>query len=572
MRKAFTILAIILLPACLPLALDGSTTAPAQRWLVSVGANRGSADRTPLRYAVTDAENFAKLLEGMGGVDSTNCVLLRDPSMREFVNSLESLRAALASTRTQSAGRAEVVFYYSGHADENGILLGDERFSYQSLRQWLNDLHSDLEIAILDACASGAITRLKGGQHQQAFLIDSSVEAKGYAFLTSSSENEAAQESDRLKGSFFTHYLVSGLRGAADSTGDGKVTLNEAYQFAYNETLVRTAKTQGGTQHPAYDMKLVGTGDVVITDVRKTSAGLVLAEDLYGRLFIRNSLQQLVVELQKAAGREIQLGLEPGDYTIDLQQKDALWTGVITLAENERLLLTMGAFRPANREATQRRGAPREEVEPEAQESILLRAHSVGFGFGFPVDEGFSTDVDRRDNDDTTHTKLKNVSFYVSYENRLQPEIALTFTTFIHVVDADIVTEDDDHDDTLSSEINTVMPAFFGAKFFPVPPTLKTTFQPYLTAGFGPVFVIHSKENNPNGDRWDETDVTTEFGGMVGAGLDLRFSRVVFLNVNAGYQVSTDFRNPIGGKKNLNDTYFFAGIGFQFGKTLLTRE
>ena len=83
---------------------------------------------------------------------------------------------------------------------------------------------------------------------------------QGYAFLTSSSENEAAQESERLRGSFFTHALLTGLRGAADVSGDGKVTLNEAYQFAFNETLVQTTPTQAGAQHPAYDIKMAGTG------------------------------------------------------------------------------------------------------------------------------------------------------------------------------------------------------------------------------------------------------------------------------------------------------------------------
>ena len=58
--------------------------------------------------------------------------------------------------------------------------------------------------------------------------------------MTSSSENEAAQESERLRGSFFTHALLTGVRGAADASGDGKVTLGEAYQFAFNETLAQT--------------------------------------------------------------------------------------------------------------------------------------------------------------------------------------------------------------------------------------------------------------------------------------------------------------------------------------------
>ena len=125
---------------------------------------------------------------------------------------------------------------------------------------------------------------------------------RGHAFLTSSSADEVAQESEGLGGSFFTHYLTSGMRGAADVSGDGKITLNEAYQFAFHETLGGTADTRGGAQHPAYDIQLSGTGDVVMTDVRQTSAGLVLSEDLQGRCFVRNADDQLVVELQKPRG------------------------------------------------------------------------------------------------------------------------------------------------------------------------------------------------------------------------------------------------------------------------------
>jgi hypothetical protein len=44
--------------------------------------------------------------------------------------------------------------------------------------------------------------------------------------------------------------LISGFRGAADLSGDGKVALNEAYEFAFNETLGRTVDTNGGAHHP----------------------------------------------------------------------------------------------------------------------------------------------------------------------------------------------------------------------------------------------------------------------------------------------------------------------------------
>ena len=105
---------------------------------------------------------------------------------------------------------------------------------------------------------------------------------------------------------------MTGLRGAADVSGDGKVTLGEAYQFAFGETLAQTTTSQAGAQHPAYDIKMAGTGDVVMTDVRQTTASLILGEEYDGRFFVLDARRHLVAELYKPYGRRIELGLEPG--------------------------------------------------------------------------------------------------------------------------------------------------------------------------------------------------------------------------------------------------------------------
>lgn len=174
--------------------------------------------------------------------------------------------------------------------------------------------------------------------------------------MTSSSEDEAAQESDAIGASFFSHYLVSGLRGAADVTGDGRVTLNEAYHFAFQNTLEGTERTRGGAQHPAYDIKMTGTGDVVMTDVRQTSAGLVLAESLQGRFFIRNANRQLIAELFKPAGRRIELGLEPGTYRVHMAREIQSATASVELAMGQREILDEDDFEIVARERTTTRG------------------------------------------------------------------------------------------------------------------------------------------------------------------------------------------------------------------------
>jgi len=326
-----------------------------ERFLLVAGANNGGTDRVLLRYAESDANSFANVMLQMGGIDKNNILRVFNPNAAAMKNGFAELEKRLQS---KGAGaRKEVIVYYSGHADEKGLRLGGDVYSWADFRKNVNSLNADVKVAVLDACGSGAITRTKGGVSRPAFLQDASSEMTGYAYLTSSNENEVSQESDRLKGSFFTHALVSGLRGAADMTGDGKVTLNEAYQFAFNETLQSTQSTTGGTQHPSRDMNLAGTGDVVMTDLRETNATLVLDSNMEGRFFIRDVQGNLFAELYKARGRHVELGMPAGKYSVQMEAPSRAWMASdIQISEGKKTNLTMNNMRQMNREIAVARG------------------------------------------------------------------------------------------------------------------------------------------------------------------------------------------------------------------------
>ncbi|MDR3012950.1 MAG: caspase family protein [Chitinispirillales bacterium] len=356
--KTMAVAVIILLTASLVTASIPTPTPvsyPRQihRFLLVVGANNGGHGRSILRFAVTDAQSFASVLTEMGGVEERNKVFLSEPSVADMHGGFAAIEQKLNNPRYRN-GRREIIVYYSGHADEQGLLLGQEVMRWSDLRNQVANLSADLKVAVVDACGSGAITRIKGGAFRPAFLSDASSDMTGYAFLTSSSADEVSQESDRLAGSFFTHALVSGLRGAADMTGSGTVTLSEAYQFAFNETLHSTQSTMGGAQHPSRDMNLTGTGDVVMTDLRHANSGLALDIELEGRFFIRDERGFLVAELYKAKGRAIELGLPTGIYSIYIE---AGWVAEgIRLEEGRKFLLTRDMLRSVRREQTITRG------------------------------------------------------------------------------------------------------------------------------------------------------------------------------------------------------------------------
>ena len=325
------------------------------RYVLAVSANYGGEGRPTLRYAASDARSFVNVLKEMGGVQAGNVVEVKEPSVAAFQQKIDELDKKIAKNKS-AGGRDEVLVYYSGHADEKGLRLGKETFAWKALRSKIDSLHADVKIAVIDACGSGAITRAKGGVAVPAFMVDKSSDMKGYAFITSSTQDESSQESDKLKGSFFTHSLVSGLRGAGDISGDGKVTLSEAYQFAFNETLQKTEATMGGAQHPSRDMNLAGTGDVVMTDLRSMNAGLDIGEDVEGRLFIRDERGELVAELYKKAGRPINLGLAAGKYSVRLERPAEYKEASVTLQDNYRAQLTQKQFSSIVAEKTTLRG------------------------------------------------------------------------------------------------------------------------------------------------------------------------------------------------------------------------
>ena len=239
--KAFVHVALLLTL----LLCAGSALADVQRFAVVIGNDRGQADDAELRYAASDADKVARVLRDLGGVQPANLVVLRNEDASTARSTLitfnDRIRAAQASPATQTM----LFVYYSGHADAQALRLGASRFELDELTRLVRGSAATFRLLIVDACRSGTITRVKGGHIVAPFALNAEprLPGEGMAFLTASSANEDAQESDELGGSFFTHAFVSGLLGAADSNHDGAVTLEEAYRHAYESTLRSTSRT-----------------------------------------------------------------------------------------------------------------------------------------------------------------------------------------------------------------------------------------------------------------------------------------------------------------------------------------
>ena len=178
--------------------------------------------------------------------------------------------------------------YYSGHADAQNLHLGDTEFPTEELSNLVRLSQAKLKVLLVDACRSGALTRVKGGRPVAPFQIglQDMLRNEGYAIITSSSAGEDAQESEALRSSIFTHHFLAGLRGPADVSRDRLVTLGEAYNYASEQTLKTSLGTLAGSQHATFEYDLRGRADPVLTDLRSRGARSELVLDTPGEYLL----------------------------------------------------------------------------------------------------------------------------------------------------------------------------------------------------------------------------------------------------------------------------------------------
>jgi hypothetical protein len=336
------VLALTLAAASPALPPPAQTAAEPERLALIVGNNVGAVGRRPLRYAEDDAGKLARVLVELGGFRAEDVALLAGRPLDEAVAALERSKRKIARWR-QAGRRVVLLFYFSGHADGDGLEIGRQLWSFSALRAGLAAAGAELRLTVIDSCFSGAVLGGKAGSPGPNFEIrfTSEPSTAGEVVLTSTSANEVALESPEIGGSFFSHHLISGLRGAADSSGDGQVTLDEVYHYAFASTLRATAATLPGPQHPSYDYRLAGQGDLVLTRLPMRGAGLWLPEGFDRILIARGS--QVLAEVTSLSARRI--ALPPGRYSLVGWRREEHHEGAVVVVAGQERMVAAGELR-----------------------------------------------------------------------------------------------------------------------------------------------------------------------------------------------------------------------------------
>jgi hypothetical protein len=271
-------------------------------------------------------------------VSPLNGVLLRGRDASFVRNALLAVNERVREAAARPDVQVVLIIYFSGHADANALHLDGSTLPLSELQQIARGSAANFRLVVVDACRSGALTRVKGGSRVAPFVLPAYAEdpppGDGIAFLTASSAHEDAQESDELRGGFFTHALTTGLLGAADIDGDGAVVLDEVYRYAYAATLRMTSRTLAGTQHPTFQYDLRGRGQLVLTrpPLRASARATVTFPRDLEFLLMRDSAAGAVVVELLASEQARALSLEPGHYFVRARAAELMYEGTLDAA------------------------------------------------------------------------------------------------------------------------------------------------------------------------------------------------------------------------------------------------
>ncbi len=295
---------------------------PPRRYALLVGANRGLPTDELLRFADADARRMFTLFRDAGGLQPEDAQVVLGADASRVKVALGSLRARMAREATPGD---QLLVYVSSHADGESLHLSGTRLPVTELVRFMEESPVGVAVMFIDSCRSGAATRVKGLEPVEERRVQWSTPAiKGRVIVTSSSADEASQEADDLQGSFFTHHLLAGLRGAGDLNRDGRVTIQESYAYAYGRTVESTLLTRAGTQHPNFHFDLKGQGELVLTEPVLAPSRLLITVPEPGEWVVASEQDGMVMGVFSKGSGPVMLALPPGSYRLR-SRREASW-------------------------------------------------------------------------------------------------------------------------------------------------------------------------------------------------------------------------------------------------------
>ncbi|MCC7504060.1 MAG: caspase family protein [Saprospiraceae bacterium] len=241
-----------------PVATEPAPTAKV--WALVVGV--ASYDHMPvLRYTDDDAYRFYAFLKSLEGG------ALPDEQVRVLIDE-DATRDNILGNLTELFGQAGpndlVIFYFSGHGLNGSFLPFDfdgfnNKIAHEEIAALFNKTKAKYKLCIADACHSGSILAVRSGEPEPVlnqYYAQLAKSVSGTALIMSSKAEETSLESAGLRQGVFSHFLIRGLKGEADKDHDKAVTVEELYNYIFENVRTYTGNRQSPVIKGTYDPKM----------------------------------------------------------------------------------------------------------------------------------------------------------------------------------------------------------------------------------------------------------------------------------------------------------------------------
>jgi uncharacterized caspase-like protein len=209
-------------------------------YAVIVGVADYQMQDISLKYSDDDARSFRDVI--LRHTPASNIILLVNEEAT-CANILQS-----AQTLFSRAGENDrLIFFFSGHGDD-GVFVpydvqqtGENLLYHSDIKKIFKASRAQSKFIFADACMAGS---MRAPANPNASSSSASSSDVSVVVFLSSRNAQYSQESERLKESVFSFYLIKGLRGAADSNKDRNVTVKEIYTYTHKLVSESTSNDQ----------------------------------------------------------------------------------------------------------------------------------------------------------------------------------------------------------------------------------------------------------------------------------------------------------------------------------------
>ncbi len=234
-------------------ATAASRTDTSRQWGLLIAVQKHDNPEYDLKYTLRDAALLRRTLVERGGAPSHQILEMTDTAAKSALkprkdNLLREIHRFLGNPDLGEADR--IILFFAGHGvmvDGTTYLVPSDfdlsrpqetGISIDYLHQSLAKCRAGTKFLVLDSCHAAGISSAEAPIDGESFAESVNPDdIPGCVILASCKRKEVSHEWQQRKQGLFTYWLCRGLEGGADRDGNGVISIDEAYQFTYDNTL-----------------------------------------------------------------------------------------------------------------------------------------------------------------------------------------------------------------------------------------------------------------------------------------------------------------------------------------------